>query len=68
MGEGLVTILIALIPILVFNMQYRIIMFLIFVIIATFPGTYEFISFSTIFQKAVPIEIMGRFNSVRSIF
>ena len=66
--EGILTILIASIPIILTIHAYQIMIFLTLIIIMTFPSTLEMDSFTTIFQKAVPIKILGRFSSVRSLF
>ncbi len=66
--EGLLTIFIALIPILIYAHFYQITVFIAMIILSTFPATLEMDGFMTIFQKAVSIDILGRFSSVRSIF
>ncbi len=66
--EGILTMLIAIIPVLFSIYFYKISLFIILIVMSTFASTLEMDGFMTIFQKAVPRNIMGRFYSVRSLF
>ncbi len=66
--EGILTVLIAIIPIVFSFYVYKISLFIILIVLSTFASTLEMDGFMTIFQKAVPRNIMGRFYSVRSLF
>jgi len=68
MYEGILTILIAIIPVVFSLYAYKISLFIILIVMSTFASTLEMDGFMTIFQKAVPRNIMGRFYSVRSLF
>ncbi len=66
--EGILTLGIASVP-FIFNLRiYKIILFIVLASIMTIPATLEMTSFSTIFQKAVSVSLLGRLYSVRSIF
>jgi len=66
--EGILTVFIALIPIVLSLYIYRISSFITLIILSTFASTLEMDGFMTIFQKAVPTNILGRFYAVRSLF
>ncbi len=66
--EGLLTIFIAAIPLIIFNNQVLLVTYISLTAISSFPVSFELTSFSTIFQKSVSVNILGRFYSVRSIF
>ena len=66
--EGILTLGIASVP-FIFNLRiYKIILFIVLASIMTIPATLEITSFSTIFQKAVSVSLLGRLYSIRSIF
>ena len=66
--EGILTLSIASVPFIFHLRIYKIILFIVLASIMTIPATLEITSFSTIFQKAVSISLLGRFYSVRSLF
>ncbi len=66
--EGILTLGIASVPFIFHLRIYKIILFIVLASIMTIPATLEITSFSTIFQKAVSISLLGRFYSVRSLF
>ncbi|NPA74880.1 MAG: MFS transporter [Euryarchaeota archaeon] len=68
LSEALITLFIAFIPFIFASYIYRIAAFFGAVVLASFSSTLEMDSFLTIFQKAVPTSILGRFYSVRSLF
>ena len=65
--EGIITIFIALNPLLITFKIYKILVFIVLTAIISIPSTLEITSFSTMFQKMVPLHLLGRFYSVRSI-
>ena len=66
--EGILTLGIASVPFIFHLRIYKIILFIVLASIMTIPATLEITSFSTIFQKAVSVSLLGRFYSVRSLF
>ena len=66
--EGILTLSIASVPFIFHLRIYKIILFIVLASIMTIPATLEITSFSTIFQKAVSVSLLGRFYSVRSLF
>ncbi len=66
--EGILTLGIASVPFIFHLKIYKIILFIVLASIMTIPAALEITSFSTIFQKAVSISLLGRFYSVRSLF
>ncbi len=65
--EGVIIIFISMIPTLFINNFHRIFLFFLLTIIISVPSVLELSSFSTIFQKYTPVQILGRFYSVRSL-
>jgi len=67
LGEGGIIILMASIPIVIYENVYQQVLFILLALIMTYPSTLQYSSFSSIFQQTVPTNILGRFYSIRSI-